>query len=82
MARPARDPEAPAQKRIQMDLPQRSVDRLERLRLRTDSTSNGETVRRSLWVHETVLDLIADGGTLLVEKDGRTTRVQLVGIEA
>jgi hypothetical protein len=82
MGRPARDPDAPAHKRIQMDLPPRSVERLQRLQERTDATSYGETIRHSLWLHETVLDLIEGGGTLLVEKDGRTTAVKLVGIEA
>jgi len=82
MGRPARDPDAPVHKRIQMDLPPRSVERLQRLQERTDATSYGETVRRSMWLHETVLDLLEGGGRLLVEKDGQTTAVNLVGIQA
>ncbi len=82
MGRPSRDPDAPPLKRIQMDLPPRAVDRLHRLQERTDATSYGETVRRAMWLHETVLDMINDGGRLLVEKDGKITPITLVGIDA
>lgn len=82
MGRPARDPDAPETKRVQMDLPPRAVERLQRLQRRTDATSYGETVRRATWLHETVLDLIQGGGRLLVEKDGQITPITLVGIDA
>jgi hypothetical protein len=82
MGRPAKNPDAPPLKRIQMDMAPAAVDRLQRLQERIEAASYGETVRRSLWLHETLLDLIGPDGRILVERDGVLTPVTLVGMDA
>ncbi len=82
MARPARSPDAPVQKRIQMDMSPRAVERLQRVQARTDSTSYGETVRRSLKLYEAMLDLMEGGGHLFLDRGGEIARIRLVGIDA
>ena len=80
--RPARDQGAPPTRRVQMDLAPRPLERLQRLQARIEASSYGETVRRSLWLHETLLDLAGPDGRILVERDGVLTPVQLVGMDA
>lgn len=82
MARPARNPDAPPTKRVQVEMGPKPLARLQRLQKRIDATSQGETIRRALWVHETLLDMVGPDGRILVERDGVTTEVTLIGLEA
>lgn len=81
MARPAKEDGGPVLKRIQMDLSPRPLARLHRLQERLESASYAETVRRALWIHETLLDMAADGGRILVERDGATAELRIEGAE-
>lgn len=82
MARPVKDSDGPAMKRVQMDLAPAAVARLQRLQQRLEAASYAETVRRALHIHEALLDLIGPDGRLLVGRDGVTTPIHLIGLEA
>ena len=82
MARPAKNPDAPPTKRIQVELAPKPLARLQRLQTRIDAASQGETIRRALWVHETLLDMVGADGRILIERDGVTTEVTLIGMDA
>lgn len=82
MARPAKAEDAPPTKRVQLELAPRPLARLHRLQERLEASSYAETIRRSLWVHETLLELAGTGGRILIERDGIVTPVKLVGMDA
>lgn len=82
MARPAKDDTAPSLKRIQMDMTPRAVERLQRLQARLEASSYAETVRRALWLHDTLLKAADGGGRILVERNGVTTEIHIEGASA
>ena len=82
MARPEKAPDAAPLKRVQLDMSPRPLARLQRLQERLEAASYAETIKRALWVHETLLDLAEGGGRILVERDGVTTELRIEGAGA
>jgi len=69
MARPSRD-ERKEVKRIQMDMPPKSVERLKRLQETTEAASYAEVVRNALRLYEAVIDEVEAGNELMIKRDG------------
>jgi hypothetical protein len=74
MARPAKSP-SQEMKRVQMDMPERSVARLKALQERTEAVSYAEVIKNALRVYEVIVEQIDNGGEVLIRKDGVTERL-------
>ena len=66
-------------KRIQMDMPPRSVDRLKALQAKTEASSYAEVVRNALQLYEALIDEVDRGSKILLEKDGNITPLIVFG---
>lgn len=69
--------------RLQLVLPERSVDRLETLKDATEAASYAEVIRRSLRLYEGFLAETQEGGQLVMKrKDGTEIEVPLYRVIA
>ncbi len=69
MARPARA--GGIVKRVQIDMPDAALKRLQRLQVITESSSYAEVVKNALRLYEALIDEKENGGDVLVRrKDG------------
>lgn len=65
-------------KRVQLELPQKSADRLESLKNQTDAASYAEVIRNAMMAYSWMIKTYEDGGRLLVkDADGSTREVEL-----
>ncbi len=55
-------------KRIQVDLPPRSLDRLKRLQSLTEAASYAEVVKNALRLYEAVVEEVENGNDLLIKR--------------
>lgn len=61
---------AEASHRLSMNVPQRSLERLERLRTVTEAASYTEVVKQALRLYEAVVEGKESGANFYMEKDG------------
>ncbi len=71
MARPTREDKKDL-KRIQMDMPPKSVERLKRLQETTEAASYAEVVRNALRLYEAVIEEVEAGNEILIKRNGHT----------
>lgn len=64
--------------RITVDLGDKDYRRLEALERGTEANSKADVVRTALRVHETLFELLEDGGELQYIKDGVITKIKIV----
>jgi len=57
-------------KRIQMDMPPRSVERLKRLQEITEATSYAEVMRNALRLYEAMIDEVEAGHEIMIRREG------------
>ena len=67
MPRPAKEG-GPELKRVQMDLPPKSLMRLKKLQEVTEATSYAEVIKNALRLYEAVINELESGGELLVKR--------------
>jgi hypothetical protein len=58
--------------RVQIELPERSFERLERLRRLTGADPFSELMSNALSLYEFVIDKSEQGATILIQEDGKT----------
>jgi hypothetical protein len=78
MPRPARV-ESKDLKRVQMDMPPRSLERLKALQVKTEAASYAEVVRNALQLYEALIEEVDAGKTIYAEKDGAYVRLPVFG---
>lgn len=61
-------------KRVQMDMPPKSVDRLKRLQELTEAASYAEVVRNALRLYEAMVLEAENGHSVYLERDGQYTQ--------
>ncbi|MBG6119350.1 MULTISPECIES: hypothetical protein [unclassified Sphingobium] len=66
----ARETSGSATRRIQMDMPPKSVERLERLRDITEAASYAEVMRNALRLYEAMIEEVEAGNEIFVKRDG------------
>lgn len=71
MPRPASDRKKSV-KRVQMDMPPKSVERLKRLQDVTEAASYAEVVRNALQLYEALIDEVEGGSHIYAERNGKT----------
>jgi hypothetical protein len=76
MARPAKSP-SQALRRVQMDMPERSVARLLALQDATDAASYAEVIKNALRVYEMVIREVESGGEILIRRDGEIEKLSI-----
>lgn len=64
--------------RVQIRLPQASIDRLERIAKKTEAATLAEVTRAALRLYETVIDGQEAGTRFLMEKDGELVPVLMI----
>lgn len=64
--------------RLNLDLPQKTRERLEQLRVETHADSMTEVVRRALEVYETILKASKTNSLLLRSQDGTERQIFIV----
>lgn len=69
MSRPTREKKRDV-KRVQMDMPPKSLERLQRLQGITEASSYAEVVRNALRLYEALVDEAEEGHKLLIDRDG------------
>lgn len=57
-------------KRIQMDMPPKSVERLKRLQTITEASSYAEVMKNALRLYEAMINEVEAGNDILVRRDG------------
>jgi hypothetical protein len=58
----------PTKQRVQLDLPEKSLARLQDLKLRTEATSYAEVIKNALRLYEALISEAAAGSTFLVRQ--------------
>lgn len=61
-------------KRVQLDLPERSVARLQELRSKTEAASYAEVIKNALRLYEAVIEEAEAGNKFLVEMPNGNTK--------
>lgn len=69
MARPTKSSRSDV-KRVQMDLPPKSLERLKRLQAITEAASYAEVIRNALRLYEALVDESETGGELMLKREG------------
>lgn len=64
-------------KRIQVELPPTSLERLRRLQDVTESSSYAEVVRNALRLYEALIDEAEAGNEVLIKRKERLSRLQI-----
>lgn len=78
MARPAK-PSSQEMKRVQMDMPERSVARLKALQEMTDASSYAEVVKNALRLYEALVQEVEAGGEILIRRGDTTEKLGIFG---
>lgn len=76
MARPAKE-NKPEMKRVQMDMPPKSLLRLKRLQEVTEASSYTEVVRNALRLYEVLVDEHEAGNELLIKRGDTVAPLQV-----
>lgn len=66
-----------ASKRIQMDMPSRSVERLKRLQDVTEAASYAEVMKNALRLYEALIDEIEAGNEIMVKRGKDTVPLMI-----
>lgn len=65
--------------RLSLDLPERTRDRIESLRVRTEAASTSEVIRRGMVVYEAMWHEIETGGSVIIRsKNGIDREIMMV----
>jgi hypothetical protein len=72
MARPLNETKKNT-KRVQMDMPEKSLERLKRLQTITEAASYAEVLRNSLRLYEALINEVESGNQLLIDRDGKVS---------
>lgn len=64
-------------KRVQMDMPERSVARLKALQEMTDASSYAEVIKNALRIYEALIIEIEAGGEILLRRDERVEKIHI-----
>lgn len=59
-----------ASKRLNIVLPERTVERIERTRVATGATSATDTIKSALLTYEALVEFLVDGNQFFVKKPG------------
>lgn len=65
-------------KRVQIDLPERSMSRLQELRAKTEATSYAEVVKNALRLYEAVVEETEQGSRFYVRKPDGEAREYVI----
>jgi len=68
MARPTRESKKDL-KRVQMDMPSKSVERLKRLQEITEAASYAEVVRNALQLYEALIEEVESGNKIMIKRN-------------
>jgi hypothetical protein len=75
MPRPAGDKKE--LKRVQMDMPPKSLERLKRLQDVTEAASYAEVIRNALQLYEALVEEVGAGAKIFAERDGKSYPLQI-----
>lgn len=75
MPRPAGDKKD--LKRVQMDMPPKSLERLKRLQEKTEAASYAEVIRNALQLYEALIEEVESGAKIFADRDGKTYPLQI-----
>jgi hypothetical protein len=64
-------------KRVQMDMPPKSLERLKRLQEVTEAASYAEVVRNALQLYEALIEEVEGGSKVFAERDGKMYPLQI-----
>lgn len=64
-------------KRIQMDMPPKSIERLKRLQKVTEAASYAEVMRNALRLYEAMVNEVEEGHEILVKRDDTITTLHI-----
>ena len=67
-------------RRVQMDMPRRSMERLEALKIRTESTSYAEVVKNALQVYEAIIDEVEQGNEIMVKRGDEVVCYKIIAV--
>jgi hydrogenase maturation factor HypE len=66
-------------KRVQLDLPPRSLDRLMALRDKTEASSYAEVIRNALQLYEALIEEVDKGNEVCIRRDGQVSSLMVFG---
>lgn len=78
MSRPTSD-EKRELKRVQMDMPVRSIERLKRLQSVTEAASYAEVVRNALRLYEALISEVEAGHEIMIRREGQIAPYPVFG---
>lgn len=61
--------------RIQLELPEKSLERLQHLKAMIEASSYGEVLRNALRLYEYVINESSQGATFLIQQEGKAPEV-------
>jgi len=64
-------------KRVQMDMPPRSIERLKALQSKTEASSYAEVIKNALRLYEAIIEEVDAGNKLFVERDGKSAEYKI-----
>lgn len=64
-------------KRVQMDMPPKSLERLKRLQDITEAASYAEVVRNALQLYEALIEEVQGGAKIFARRDGKSYPLQI-----
>lgn len=65
--------------RLSLEMTKTAKERIVSLITRTDATSMTEVIRRALSVYDVIVKHIAEGGTIILKKDGNPDEKLILG---
>ena len=71
--------ERPPLKRVQLDLPPRSFERLNALRAKTEASSYAEVIRNALQLYEALIQEVDEGNEVFVRRAGSFSPLRIFG---
>jgi hypothetical protein len=74
-----KEPLSSGTKRVQMDLPPKSVERLKRLQELTEAASYAEVMRNALRVYEALILEAEQGNEILIKRKKEVTALPIFG---
>jgi hypothetical protein len=73
----ARESATSGLRRVQMDMPAKSFERLERLRDVTEAASYAEVMRNALRLYEAMIDEVEAGHEIMIKRGGVTAPLKV-----
>src|SRR5262249_39019742 len=68
-------------KRVQMDMPAKTVERLKRLMKETEATSYAEVVRNALRLYEALFKEVSSGNEIMIRRDGKVEPYPILALD-